>query len=216
MKLYTYWRSSAAYRLRIALNLKGIAYDDHYVNMLRDGGEQLKEEYLRINSQKLVPALETDENETLTQSMAIMEYLDESYPETPALLPESTLGRARVRALSQAIACEIHPLNNLRVLKYLVNELGVSEEQKTAWYHHWISEGFTALEAMLSKSNETGQYCHGNTPGLADACLIPQLYNAHRFNVDMNAFPTIKRIEEACLELKAFQDARPELQGDAT
>ncbi|OMH33589.1 maleylacetoacetate isomerase [Motiliproteus sp. MSK22-1] len=216
MKLYTYWRSSAAYRIRIALNLKGIAYDDHYINMLRDGGEQLKEEYARINAQKLVPALETDQNEILTQSMAIIEYLDESYPETPALLPESTLARARVRALAQAIACEIHPLNNLRVLKYLVNEMGVSEEQKMSWYHHWIVEGFSALETMLADSDTTGQFCYGNTPGLADACLIPQLYNAHRFKVNMSAFPTINRIEKACLELKAFQDARPELQGDAT
>ncbi len=215
MKLYSYWRSSAAYRVRIALNLKGLEYDSQYVNMLRDGGEQLKTAYREINPQQLVPALECEDG-TLTQSMAIIEYLDEQYPASPALLPADNAGRARVRALAQAIACEVHPLNNLRVLKYLVNELGISEEQKMSWYHHWLREGFSALEQMLADSEETGRFCHGDTPGLADICLIPQLYNARRFKVELEPFPTIRRIEQACQQLQPFLNAAPEAQGDAT
>ncbi|TDR51852.1 maleylacetoacetate isomerase [Halomonas ventosae] len=210
--LYGYFRSSAAYRVRIALNLKGLAYDQAPLNLVQ--GEQLAETNLARNPQGLVPSLITDEGVTLTQSMAICEYLDERYPEPP-LLPEDITERARVRALAQVVACEIHPLNNLRVLKHLVGELGVDEETKLAWYRHWIAEGFQALESLLTAEAGTGDFCHGDTPSLADICLVPQVYNAERFECDLSAYPTIQRISANCRALPAFQQAAPEAQPDA-
>lgn len=210
--LYGYFRSSAAYRVRIALNLKGLAYDQAPVNLVK--GEQRGEEFLARNPQGLVPALITDDGARLTQSLAICEYLDERYPD-PALLPADAAGRARVRALAQAVACEIHPLNNLRVLKYLTGELGVDEATKMTWYRHWISEGFAALEAQLSREAGSGDFCHGDTPGLADLCLVPQVFNAERFACDLTAYPRIRRIVANCRALDAFARAAPEAQPDA-
>lgn len=213
MKLYTYFRSSAAYRVRIALNLKGLQYEAVPVHLLRGGGEQLQAAYRTVNPAALLPSLEIDDGATLTQSMAIIEYLDETHPAGP-LLPADPLGRARVRALALTVACDIHPLGNLRVLKYLVHELKVNDDAKAAWSRHWISEGFAALEAMLANSPSTGRYCHGDTPTLADCCLVPQVFNALRFEVDMTRFPTIARIHAACSELDAFSDAHPSKQPD--
>jgi maleylacetoacetate isomerase len=213
MKLYTYWRSTAAYRVRIALNLKGLQAEQVPVHLVRGGGEQHRDDYRGLNPQGLVPVL-VDEGEVITQSLAIVEYLDETHPE-PALLPADPAGRARVRGLAQAIACEMHPLNNLRVLQYLTGELGVSEARKTAWYHHWLSEGFRALELRLSRDAATGRFCHGDSPGLADLCLAPQLYNARRFEFPLEDFPTVLRIDEACGQLDAFRAAAPEAQPDA-
>lgn len=214
MKLYTYFRSSAAYRVRIALNLKGLAYESVPVHLLRGGGEQLQPAYRAVNPAALIPSLEDDNGTTLTQSMAIIEYLDETHPAVP-LLPADPLGRARVRALASTIACDIHPLGNLRVLKYLVHQLKVTDEAKAEWSRHWIGEGFGALEAMLAASPETGRFCHGDTPTLADCCLVPQVFNALRFEVDMSRFPTIARIHAACGELDAFAAAHPSRQPDS-
>ena len=214
MQLYTYWRSSAAYRVRIALALKGLPYDSVPVHLVRGGGEQFADDYRALNPQQLVPTLVLDDGTALTQSLAIMEYLDEAHPEPP-LLPAAAKERAHVRALAQAVACEVHPVNNLRVLSYLTGTLGVDEEAKTAWYGHWIERGFTAFEALLDSRDVTGPYCHGDTPTLADACLIPQVYNARRFAVDLAPYPTIRRIEEAFLKLDSFDAARPETQPDA-
>ncbi|WP_355660534.1 maleylacetoacetate isomerase [Halomonas salifodinae] len=210
--LYGYFRSSAAYRVRIALNLKGLAHDQAPVNLVK--GEQRGEEYLARNPQGLVPALVTDDGVRLTQSLAICEYLDERYPD-PALLPADAAGRARVRALAQAVACEIHPLNNLRVLKYLAGELGLDEAAKMTWYRHWIAEGFAALETQLSREAGSGDFCHGDTPGLADLCLVPQVFNAERFECDLAAYPRIRRIVANCRALDAFAQAAPEAQPDA-
>ncbi|WFM71453.1 maleylacetoacetate isomerase [Halomonas sp. CKK8] len=210
--LYGYFRSSAAYRVRIALNLKGVDYDQSPVNLVK--GEQREAANLGRNPQGMVPSLGTDEGVTLTQSMAICEYLDERYPEPP-LLPADVTERARVRALAQVVACEIHPLNNLRVLKHLVGELGVDDEAKLAWYRHWIAEGFQALESMLTAEAGTGDFCHGDTPTLADICLVPQVYNAERFECDLSAYPRIQRITDNCRELPAFRQAAPEAQPDA-
>ncbi|WP_435100687.1 maleylacetoacetate isomerase [Arhodomonas sp. AD133] len=211
MRLYDYFRSTAAYRVRIALNVKGIDYESVPVN-LRDG-EQGGEGYAVVNPQHLVPVLE-HEGRRLTQSLAICEYIDELQP-SPALLPGDRAGRARVRAIAQSIACDIHPIDNLRVLKYLTGRLGVSEDDKLAWYHHWIHEGFRAIEATLADAPETGTYCHGESVTLADVCLVPQVYNANRFEVDLSAYPTIRRINDACLALAPFDRARPERQPDA-
>ena len=210
--LYGYFRSSAAYRVRIALNLKGLAYEQAPVNLVK--GEQRGEAFLARNPQGLVPALVTDEGRVLTQSLAICEYLEECHP-TPALLPEAPEERARVRALAQLVACETHPLNNLRVLKYLVGELQVDDEAKLAWYRHWVTTGFDALEAMLTREAGSGDFCHGDTPTLADICLVPQLYNAERFECDLSAYPTIQRITDNCRALPAFRQAAPEAQPDA-
>ncbi|OEY65958.1 maleylacetoacetate isomerase [Marinobacter sp. X15-166B] len=210
--LYSYFRSSAAYRVRIALNLKGVEYDQASINLVK--GEQRETANLRRNPQGLVPSLVTDQGDTLTQSLAICEYLDERYPR-PALLPEDAPGRARVRALAQLIACEIHPLNNLRVLKYLVRELGVDEDGKLDWYRHWVAEGFSALEAMLSGGTGGGDFCHGDAPTLADICLVPQVYNAERFACDLTPYPAIRRITANCRALAAFAQAAPEAQPDA-
>ncbi|KAA0010235.1 maleylacetoacetate isomerase [Billgrantia pellis] len=210
--LYGYFRSSAAYRVRIALNLKGLAYEQAPVNLVK--GEQRSEDNLARNPQGLVPVLVTDDSTQLTQSLAICEYLDEHHPEPP-LLPADAEGRARVRSLAQLIACEIHPLNNLKVLKYLVRELKVDDDAKLAWYRHWIAEGFSALEARLANEPGTGTFCHGDTPTLADICLVPQVFNAERFECDLSAYPTLQRITKRCRELEAFARAAPGEQPDA-
>ena len=213
MKLYTYFRSSAAYRVRIALNLKGLAWEAVPVHLVKDGGQHRKPDYLALNPAGLVPALEVD-GQVLTQSLAIIEYLDETHPESP-LLPADPAGRARVRALAQAIACDIHPINNLRVLQYLKRELGVSEEQKDAWYRHWCELGLAAVEATLAGDARTGRFCHGDGPGLADCCLVPQVFNARRFGAKLDAMPTVLRIVDACEMLDAFRVAAPSAQPDA-
>ncbi|MCE8036157.1 maleylacetoacetate isomerase [Halomonas sp. MCCC 1A11062] len=210
--LYGYFRSSAAYRVRIALNLKGLDYAQVPVNLVK--GEQRDEANLARNPQGLVPILETDEGVQLSQSLAICEYLEERHPE-PALLPADPEGRARVRSLAQLVACEIHPLNNLKVLKYLVHELKLDEAAKLAWYRHWIAEGFTALEARLAGEPATGEFCHGDSPTLADLCLVPQVFNAERFECDLSAYPTIRRIAERCRAMEAFAKAAPGAQPDA-
>lgn len=210
MELYTYFRSSASYRVRIALNLKGIAYEPHFVHLGR--GEQRLPDYLSLNPQGLVPAL-VDNGYVLTQSLAIIEYLEETYPK-PSLLPTRALERARVRAMAQAVACEMHPLNNLRVLNYLTATLGHGKEERLAWYSHWIAEGFAALEQMLL-SPATATFCHGDSPTLADICLVPQVYNALRFSCDLSPYPTVQRIYETCMTLQHFRSASPENQPDA-
>lgn len=212
IELYDYFRSSAAYRVRIALNLKGLEYRSLPVN-LRDGQQREPGYREEVQAQGLVPALDID-GLRLTQSLAICEYLEETHPE-PALLPSDAADRARVRALAQMVACDIHPINNLRILQYLTGTLGVDEDAKLAWYRHWVEEGFCAIEQRLAKDNDTGRFCHGDTPGMADICLVPQVYNANRFKVDMAPFPTIARINQACLESPAFDRARPENQPDA-
>jgi maleylacetoacetate isomerase len=213
VKLYTYFRSSAAFRVRIALNLKGIAYDAVAVHLVKHGGEQLQAAYRAVNPSALVPSLQDGEL-TLSQSMAIIEYLDETHPEVP-LLPSDPAGRARVRAISQMIACDIHPIDNLRVLRYLVQKLGVSEDGKNEWYRHWVREGFAGLEAHLARDAATGRYCHGESPTMADCVLVPQVFNAQRLDVDLTPYPNIARIHGACMELPAFQDAHPSKQPDA-
>ena len=212
--LYGYWRSSAAYRVRIALNLKGLDYENRPVHLKRDGGEQHAPDYATMNPQELVPCLR-DGARTLVQSLAIMEYLDETRPGLPLLLPADAPGRARVRALAQAVACDIHPLGNLRVLQRLGAQFGAQNEQIMAWMQHWITTGFRALESMLARDSATGRHCHGDVPGLADACLVPQCYNARRWGVSLDDYPTIRRIHEACNELEAFRAAAPEAQPDA-
>jgi len=211
MKLYGYWRSSAAYRVRIALHLKGLSWESVSINLMR--GEQYQPEYAAINPQSLVPVLEHEGNR-MYQSLAIIEYLEEIHPE-PALLPRDAVERNRVRSLALIVACEIHPLNNPRVLNYLTGRLGISEEQKLAWYHDWIKTGFTALEQRLATETGTGRYCHGDKPGLADIALVPQVANALRFKVDLSAYPTIRRINEECQKIEAFQKAAPQNQPDA-
>jgi maleylpyruvate isomerase len=213
MKLYTYFRSSAAYRVRIALNLKGIAYDAAPVHLLRNGGEQLSAAYRAINPAMLLPALEDDGN-VIGQSLAIIEYLEETQPQMP-LLPSDPAGRARVRALALTVAADTHPLGNLRVLKYLTGELAVPDEVKLAWQQHWLRTGMSSLEALLANDPRTGRYCHGDTPTLADCCLVPQVFSAQRFGVDLAPYPTIARIHAACNELPAFQQAHPAQQPDA-
>ncbi len=211
MKLYGFFRSSAAYRVRIALNLKGIAAEHAWVHLSK--GEQAEPDFVAINPQKVVPVLE-DGDRRLVQSLAIMEYLDETHPEPP-LLPADPGGRARVRAMAQIVACEMHPLNNLRVLAYLTGTLRADGDAKLAWYRHWIAEGFGAIEAMLAGGPDTGRFCHGDTPGLADICLVPQVFNARRFDCPLEAYPTILRIDGECNELAAFADAAPGKQPDA-
>ena len=213
LRLFSYWRSSAAYRVRIGLNLKGLAYDISPVHLLRDGGEQHGSEFRAANPQGLVPVLEHGQR-MLRQSMAILEYLDEVWPE-PALLPATARDRQRVRALAQVVACDIHPLNNLRVLQYFEREWHVPQPERDEWVRHWVATGLDAFEAMLADHPSTGSFCDGQAPTLADCCLVPQLYNARRFGVDVAKWPTIARIEEACLALPAFDAARPERQPDA-
>ncbi|MCS6117686.1 maleylacetoacetate isomerase [Shewanella baltica] len=215
MKLYGYWRSSAAYRVRIALNLKGISAEQLSVHLVRDGGEQHKAAYSALNPLELVPTLTLDDEldaDALSQSLAIIEYLDEIHPQS-SLLPASALERAHVRAMALTVACEIHPLNNLRVLQYLTQTLGVDEAAKNTWYHHWVASGFAALETLLKR--HSGRYCFGDTVTLADLCLVPQVYNAMRFNVDLTPYPNIMRVWTECNQLEAFADAAPERQADA-
>ncbi len=212
MRLYDYFRSSAAYRVRIALNLKGLAPERTFVHLRH--GAQRAEEYLELNPQGLVPVLALDDGTMLAQSLAILEYLEETHP-APALLPADPAARARVRAIALAIACEIHPLDNLRVLLYLKNTLGVAEEQKNAWYKYWIDVGFEALETQLARESATGRYCHGDAPTLADVCLVPQLANARRFGIDLAPYPTLMRVDAACNALPAFAAAAPAKQPDA-
>ncbi|MGV3653172.1 MAG: maleylacetoacetate isomerase [Noviherbaspirillum sp.] len=218
MKLYSYFRSSAAYRVRIALNLKGLAYDTVPIHLLNGGGEQFSPEYRKLNPEALVPALIDEslpaDGNVLTQSLAIIEYLEETHPQPP-LLPADAAGRAHVRSLALAIACDIHPLNNLRVLRYLVRNLKVSEDDKNAWYRHWVEQGLGALETRLAADRRTGKFCFGDTPGLADCCLVPQIFNAQRLNCDLSGMPTLLRINDACSALDAFAAAAPGVQPDA-
>ncbi|WP_199100577.1 maleylacetoacetate isomerase [Dyella sp. ASV21] len=211
--LYGYWRSSAAYRVRIALNLKGLAYESRPVHLVNNGGEQHAPDFKALNPQELVPCL-VDGGRVLTQSMAIVEYLEETRP-TPALLPADPAGRARVRALAQLVGCDVHPLGNLRVLQYLNAQFGLDDAAKAVWSRHWIGEGLQALESMLAGHVDTGRFCHGDTPTLADACLVPQIYNAVRWKLPLDDYPTIGRIYQACEALEAFQRAAPEAQADA-
>jgi len=212
MKLHNYFRSSASYRVRIALNLKGLSYEYCSVHLSRNGGEQFSSAFRELNSFSLLPVLEHD-GERLAQSLAIIEYLEEVYP-APPLLPHTPPERARVRALALSVACEIHPLNNLRVLGYLSGELGLSSEAKTRWYQHWVTLGLAAFEAEVARG-PAGRFCHGDVPGLADCCLIPQLFNARRFNCDLSPYPRLLSIEASCSALAAFRDAAPNGQPDA-
>ena len=216
MKLYSYFRSSASYRVRIALNLKALPYEVVPVHLTRHGGEQLTPEYRKLNPDALVPSLRDDDADSsvLTQSLAIIEYLDETHPEPP-LLPQGAVNRAYVRAIALSIACEIHPLNNLRVLRYLTRDLKVSEQDKDAWYRHWCEQGLATLEAKLASDQRVGTFCYGDSPGLADCVMIPQIANAQRFDCDLSAMPTILRINAACLALDAFANAAPAKQPDA-
>ncbi len=213
MRLYSYWRSSSAYRVRIALNLKGLDYELIPVHLVRDGGEQHSESFRRINPQQLVPALECDST-VITQSMAIVEFLEERWPARP-LLPADAGERAKVRSLAQLIACEIQPLNNLRVLAELRLSFGADAAQVRHWYRHWLGLGFSALEAELRRNAANGDFCGGDVPGMADAFLIPQVYNARRYDFDLAACPTIARIDANCAVLPEFIAATPENQPDA-
>ena len=211
MKLYGYFRSSASYRVRIALNMKGLDYDQVSVHLAK--GKQYDREFSAISPQNLVPVLE-DDGQLLYQSLAIIQYLEEKFPE-PRLLPKDSPGRNRVRSLALISACEIHPLNNTRVLAYLTDTLKLTEEQKNAWYRHWVTVGFTALEKRLATEKQTGTFCHGDAPGFADITLVPQVANANRFKVDLTPFPAIRRINDECLKLDAFRKAMPANQPDA-
>ncbi len=210
--LYGYFRSSAAYRLRIALNLKGLSYESVSVHLRR--GDQRKETFREIQPQGFVPAL-IDQGETLIQSPAILEYLDEVYPDTPPLLPPDPLGRARVRAIANIVCCDIHPVNNLRILKYIRGPLGHSEEEMITWYNKWIADGFAAIEELLASDDRTGRFVHGDTPGLADTCLIPQIFNAFRHDMDLTPYPTVMRIWDAATAVAEIADAHPDRQPDA-
>jgi len=210
VKLYSYFRSSAAYRVRIAFNVKGLGYDMIPIHLQKEGGINRKPEYRAINPLMRVPALTLDSGEVLTQSLAIIDYIDETHPQPP-LLPQDAIKRAKVRAAAQLIACDIHPLNNLSALRYLKNKLGQEQAAIDTWYHHWILEGFTALEASLAP----GPYAFGADVTLADICLVPQVANARRLKVPLDAFPGIVAVDAACAKLPAFEKARPENQPDA-
>ena len=210
MELFNYFRSSASYRVRIALALKGLEYTYRPVHLTKN--EQFSESYSAVSASRLVPLLK-DGDALLTQSMAICEYLDETHPE-PAILPRDALGRARVRALAQDIVCEIHPLNNLRVLRYLVHEMKVSEDDKNRWYRHWVETGLEAVERQLANP-ATGRFCHGDAPTLADVALVPQIFNAQRFECRLDHVPTVMRVFEACMALPAFDATQPSKCPDA-
>jgi maleylpyruvate isomerase len=213
MKLYSYFRSSAAYRVRIALNLKGLSYETVPVHLLRDGGEHLKPDYRALNPDAILPTF-IDGDEVMNQSLAIIEYLDETYRDPP-LLPGSAADRAFIRSIALQVACEIHPLDNLRVLRYLKHELSVADDAKNAWYRHWVESGFASLETRLAGDARVGTFCFGDTPTLADLCLVPQMSNARRFNIDVSRYPTIVRIVDHAEQLDAFQRAAPAQQPDA-
>jgi len=210
MKLYGYFRSSAAFRVRIALNLKKLDYETAAIHLRRN--DQTKPDYLTVNPQGLVPTLD-DGGRTLIQSLAIIEYLDEVYPDPP-LLPSHPAERARVRALAEIVACDIHPINNLRVLRYLTHSLDHDETAIATWYNHWIDAGFQALERLLVGDPRTGTFCHGGAPGIADIALVPQVVNAERYRLDLAAYPTIARIHQSCMALEAFATAHPDRQPD--
>jgi maleylpyruvate isomerase len=210
VKLYSYFRSSAAYRVRIALNLKGLAYETQPIHLVKDGGHNRRPEYRAINPQMRVPTLIAPSGEILIQSLAIIEYLDETHPQPP-LLPKDPIARAKVRALAELIACDIHPLNNTSPLRYLKHTLGHEQSAIDTWYHHWVLEGFEALEQLI----DAGPYCCGDAVTIADICLVPQLYNARRLKVPLDKFPRILSVDAACLKLPAFDRARPENQPDA-
>jgi maleylacetoacetate isomerase len=211
MKLYGFFRSSAAFRVRIALNVKGLLYESIAIHLRRN--DQTRPDYLRVNPQGLVPTLDDDGTKVI-QSLAIIEFLDETHPEPP-LLPQAPAERARVRALAGIVACDIHPINNLRVLRYLSHSFGRGEDDIARWYNHWIGAGFAALEALLARDTQTGAFCHGDRPGLADVALVPQVVNAERYHLDMAPYPTIARIFDRCMQLAAFRDAHPDNQPDA-
>jgi len=210
VKLYSYFRSSAAFRVRIALNLKGLAYETVPIHLVKEGGHNRRPEFRAVNPQMRVPVLTSDRGDILIQSLAIMEYLDETHPEPP-LLPKDPVARAKARALAELIACDIHPLNNIGPLRYLKNQLGQEQVAIDAWYHHWVIAGFEALEALL----DPGPYACGRQVTLADLCLVPQVYNARRLKVPLDKFPKIVAVDAACLALPAFDRARPENQPDA-
>ena len=210
MKLYTYFRSSAAFRVRIALNLKGLPYEPVFVHLAK--GEHRAPAYAKVNPQALVPTLELDDGTRLNQSLAIIEYLDETHPQ-PALIPREAKARARVRSLSYLVASEIHPVNNLRVLQHLKRTLGQNEEQINTWYRHWIADGLAKLEVELAASK--GKFCHGDTPTMADCCLVPQIFNAQRYQSDLAPYPSTMRVFETCMKLDAFDRAQPSRQPDA-
>jgi len=213
MKLYTFFRSSASFRVRIALNLKGLKYEQAPIHLRRGGGEQLSAAYKAINPQALVPALE-DGGKILTQSLAIIEYLEERYPQPP-LLPRDPADKALVRSMALIIACEVHPIQNLRVLQHVKREYNQSDEQVNRWAQHWIDLGLAALEQTIVAQPRRGKFCFGDTPTLADICLVPQLGNARRFGCDLSRYPAIMEIEKNCMALPAFADAAPEKQPDA-
>jgi maleylacetoacetate isomerase len=208
LKLYHYYRSSASFRVRIALNLKQLEYADIPIHLIKNGGEQFRADYQVMNPQSLVPILE-DDNKIITQSLAIIEYLEELHP-VPKLLPDDAYQKALVRSFALAIAADIHPLNNLRVLKYLTDALKITEEQKNQWYQHWIASGLTALEKKLLATNQVGKFCFGDAPTLADIFLVPQLYNARRFACDLSCYPTLVRIDAHCQQQLAFKEAWPQ------
>jgi maleylacetoacetate isomerase len=212
MKLYTYFRSSASFRVRIALALKGLAPEAEYVSLVK--GEHAAEAYRAVNPQALVPALE-DGGRTLIQSLAIMEYLDERYPQPP-LLPADPLDRAYVRAVCGIVACEIHPLNNLRTLKHIRRTYGLDEQGVNAWYRHWIADGMGMLERYLAAEGRAGHFVFGDAPGMGDCCLVPQVFNAKRYECDLTPYPLAMRIFDACMEVDAFVRTQPAQQADAT
>ena len=211
MKIYGYFRSSAAYRIRIALNLKCLECDTEVVNL--QAGDQVSSSYLSINPQGRVPTLEVDSH-VLIQSLAILEFLDEAYPDPP-ILPLEPMARCRVRGIADIIACDIHPLNNLAVLNYLRDNLNVEENQRTLWYKHWVKKGLEGVEPLLANHPDTSKFCHGNKPTLADICLVPQVFNAQRFNCDLSPYPTVVRIFNHCMKITAFDDAQPSKQSEA-
>ncbi|HTM59405.1 MAG TPA: maleylacetoacetate isomerase [Burkholderiales bacterium] len=210
MKLYTYFRSSAAFRVRIALNLKGLKYEPVFVHLAK--GEHRQPQYAAVNPQALLPTLELDDGKRLTQSLAIIEWLEEKHP-TPPLLPKESMARARVRSLAYLVASEIHPLNNLRVLQHLKRALNQTQEQIDTWYRYWIADGLAKLEAELAGSS--GKFCHGDSPSMADCCLVPQIFNAKRYNSDLAPYPTTMRVFENCMKVEAFDRAQPSKQPDA-
>jgi maleylacetoacetate isomerase len=213
MKLYNYFRSSASFRVRIALNFKGLPYEYAAVHLTRGGGQQFAPEFRAINPDALIPVLD-DAGQRLTQSLAIIEYLEETHPEPP-LLPAAPLERAYVRAIALGIACEIHPLNNLRVLRYLVRDLKATDEQKNAWYRHWVEQGLASIEARLVAEGKCGRCAFGNRVTLADVVIVPQIFNAKRFDCRLDHVPTVMRIFDHCMELPAFVEAQPARQSDA-